>query len=104
MFHVPRITFRDRPVELLPSVHHFAVQSSLFLTRSGRFEQTLNLNLSFSVLTHLLQLGLVDSCYLFLASAAAAKSLQLCPTLCDPIDGSPPGSPVPEILQARTLE
>ena len=36
-------------------------------------------------------------------SAAAAKSLQSCPTLCDPIDGSPPGSPVPEILQARTL-
>ena len=36
--------------------------------------------------------------------AAAAKSLQLCPTLCDPIDGSPPGSPVPGILQARTLE
>ena len=32
------------------------------------------------------------------------KSLQLCPTLCDPIDGSPPGSPVPGILQARTLE
>ena len=36
------------------------------------------------------------------AAAAAAKSLQLCLTLCDPIDGSPPGSPVPEILQART--
>ena len=36
--------------------------------------------------------------------AAAAKSLQLCPTLCDPIDGSPPGPPVPGILQARTLE
>ena len=36
--------------------------------------------------------------------AAAAKSLQLCPTLCSPIDGSPPGSPVPGILQARTLE
>ena len=35
---------------------------------------------------------------------AAAKSLQLCPTLCDPIDGSPPGFPVPGILQARTLE
>ena len=34
----------------------------------------------------------------------AAKSLQSCPTLCDPIDGSPPGSPVLEILQARTLE
>ena len=37
-------------------------------------------------------------------SAAAAKSLQSCPTLCDPINGSPPGSPVPGILQARTLE
>ena len=37
-------------------------------------------------------------------TAAAAKSLQLCPTLCDPIDGSLPGSPVPGILQARTLE
>ena len=39
-----------------------------------------------------------------LAAAAAAKSLQLCPTLCDPIDGSPPGSSVPGILQARILE
>ena len=38
------------------------------------------------------------------AAAAAAKSLQSCPTLCDPTDGSPPGSPVPGILQARTLE
>ena len=38
------------------------------------------------------------------AAAAAAKSLQSCPTLCDPIDGSPPVSPVPGILQARTRE
>jgi len=38
------------------------------------------------------------------SSAAAAKSLQSYPTLCDPIDGSPPGSSVPGILQARTLE
>ena len=37
-------------------------------------------------------------------ATTAAKSLQSCPTLCDPIDGSPPGSPVPGILQARTLE
>ena len=37
-------------------------------------------------------------------SAAAAKSLQLCPTLCNPIDGSPQGSPVPGILQATILE
>ena len=40
----------------------------------------------------------------FAAAAAAAASLQLCLTLCDPIDGSPPGSPIPGILQARTLE
>ena len=38
------------------------------------------------------------------SAAAAAKSLQACPTLCDPIGGSPPSSPVPGILQARTLE
>ena len=37
-------------------------------------------------------------------AATAAKSLQSCPTLCDPIDSNPPGSPVPGILQARTLE
>ena len=41
---------------------------------------------------------------MYAAAAAAAKSLQSCPTLLDPIDSSPPGSPVPEILQARTLE
>ena len=41
---------------------------------------------------------------MYAAVAAAAKSLQWCTTLCDPIDGSPPGSPVPGILQARTLE
>ena len=39
-----------------------------------------------------------------IGSAAAAKALQSCPTLCDPTDGSPPGSPVPGILQARALE
>ena len=38
------------------------------------------------------------------SAAAAVKLLQSCPTLCDPIDGSPPGSPIPGILQARTLE
>jgi len=40
----------------------------------------------------------------FSLSSLAAKSLQSCPTLCEPIDGSPPGSPIPGILQARTLE
>ena len=42
--------------------------------------------------------------YITLYAAAAAKSLQSCPTLCNPLDGSPPGSPVPGILKARTLE
>ena len=49
--------------------------------------------------------GLDTACITsFNNAAAAAKSLQSCPTLCDPVDGSPPGSPVPGILQARTLE
>jgi len=46
----------------------------------------------------------VLSFFLSSSSAAAVKSLQSCPTLCDPIDGSPPGSSVPGILQARILE
>ena len=46
----------------------------------------------------------IAPCVIFTAAAAAAASLQSCPTLCDPIDGSPPGSPVPGILQARVLE
>ena len=49
-------------------------------------------------------LPLKKSTYLTSHLAAAAKSLQLCLTLCDPTDGSPPGSPIPGILQARTLE
>ena len=47
---------------------------------------------------------LTSELVLLTAAAAAAKSLQSCPTLCDPVDGSPPGFPVPGILQARTLE
>ena len=50
------------------------------------------------------ELGLNECGILIWGAAAAAKSLQSCPTLCDPIDGSPPGSAVPGILQARTLE
>ena len=53
-------------------------------------------------LHHVDSIKLVES--LLTSNAAAAKSLQSCPTLCDPIDGSQPGSPVPGILQARTLE
>ena len=46
--------------------------------------------------------GLLNCTLHRVAAAAAAKSLQSCPTLCDPIDGSPPGSTIPGILQART--
>ena len=46
----------------------------------------------------------IEQSLILLAAAAAAKSLQSCPALCDPIDGSPPGSSVPGTLQARTLE
>ena len=56
-----------------------------------------------AVCSHLLEANSHDS-VVASVTAAAAKSLQSCPTLCDPIDGSPPGSPVPGILQARTLE
>ena len=55
-------------------------------------------------LWNLKELDTTELLTLLLTAAAAAKSLQSCPTLCHPIDGSPPGSPVPGILQARTLE
>ena len=58
--------------------------------------------LTFHLILEYFCLELKRSCWDF--HAAAAKSLQSCPTLCDPIDGSPPGSPVPGILQARVLE
>ena len=51
-----------------------------------------------------LYLAKVEQTARWAKNAATAKSLQSCPTLCDRIDGSPPGSPVPGILQARTLE
>ena len=50
------------------------------------------------------QRNLWSQCYLYQAAAAAAKSLQSCPTLCNPMDGNLLGSPIPGILQARTLE
>ena len=46
----------------------------------------------------------LEDCLVPGTAAASAKSLQSCPTLCDPIDGGPPGFPIPGILQARTLE
>ena len=73
------------------------------------FEQSISLSISNSFRAWFREVGqdllsLVFRITAAAAAAAAAKSLQSCPTLCDPIDGSPPGSPVPGILQARTLE
>ena len=66
--------------------------------------QELNINHSL-VIWHLKQIRKVEKLDKLIAhAAAAAKSLQSCLTLCDPIDDSPPGSPIPGILQARTLE
>ena len=84
-------------VELKPT---FSLSSFTFIKR---------LFSSSSLLAHVLGWNLSPSAVLHLGrllqlSAAAAKSLQSCPTLWDPRDGSPPGSPIPGILQARTLE
>ena len=78
------------------------------------FEQSL---VRVPLVTHKMTLGSTEHCiqlnhiailfsnaFLLIMAAAAAKSLQLCPTLCDPIDGSPPGSSVHGIFQARVLE
>ena len=75
------------------------------LTTTGEAAPELSVNHS-TVIWHLKQIGKVKklSKWVLYAAAAAAKSLQSCPTLCDPIDASPPGSPVPGILQATTLE
>ena len=79
----------------LYSSYYFKNQSSskyiLYLLSEAEYSSVL-----WSITIHLI--------YLPLAAAAAAKSLQSCLTLCNPIDGKPPGSPVPGILQARTLE
>ena len=56
------------------------------------------------VFLFLISPSIIFSGSIHVSAAAADKSLQSCPTLCDPIDGSPPGSPVPGILQARTQE
>ena len=63
------------------------------------YHQSLNLKYVFKLINLKLVNGLEN-----LSFPATAKLLQSCPTLCNPIDGSPPGSPVPGILQARTLE
>ena len=77
----------------------------LLLDISVSFCSTMNYSrISFLSIFKFLSLKVVTVTQTQHAAAAAAKSLQSCPTLCDPRDGSPPGSPIPGILQARTLE
>ena len=64
----------------------------------------INLLINFYCLNNAFQLAVNVTSLLLFLSPAAAKSLQLCLTLCDTIDASPPGSPIPGILQVRTLE
>ena len=71
---------------------------------SFSFISALIFMISFLLLTLGFLISSFSSCSRCAATAAAAKSLQSCPTLCNPVDGGPPGSPVPGILQARTLE
>ena len=79
------------------------VQNLVYI--SVKLEKYLTLMPSILIKTCSMQ-DILNVCSFFntIAAAAAAKSLQSCPTLCDPTDGSPPGSPIPGILQARTLE
>ena len=78
-----------------------SIEFWLFLSKLSHFRKT---TAPETYHQKLLDMEKIYTVYSQVAAAAAAKSLQSCPTLCNPIDGSPPGSPVPGILQARTLE
>ena len=82
-----------------------AINESNPFTTTWQIAKEFNVDHS-TVILHLKQIGKVKKLnkWVLHAAAAAAKSLQSCPTLWDPIDGSPPGSTVPGILQVRTLE
>ena len=100
-FPLSSTTHPDIPIQLFL---HFFCASRDNLERSQSLRR--QLNGAKSKCSPQLGEQRITLCYrcALLSWPAAAKSLQLCLTLCDPIDGSPPGSPVPGILQARTLE
>ena len=85
----------------------------IYLKNTAKFSKLVILNVIYSNIIYNSKKNGCDSIVLpyikttfnkLWSAAATAKSLQSCPTLCDPTDGSPPGSPIPGILQARTLE
>ena len=90
---------------------HQRLGNMIYLTHTGAHtiyvkekNKTFNLGTYFSMFLSFFVWTILPRVSVQMEPAATAKSLQSCPTLCDPIDGSPPGSPVPGILQARTLE
>ena len=86
-----------------PRENHNSLTDALFVS-PGMGQPVCKLYSPSSTRKFLLDKIHIILCPLHKTAAAAAKLLQSCPTQCDPIDGSPPGSPVPGILQARTLE
>ena len=92
----PLHPFQDQPPN--PCLDPISYRSLKNHNTSGVYTLSLQYHILF------LFIGSFSITLKLLAAAAAAKSLQSCLTLCDPIDSSPPGSPVPGILQARTLE
>ena len=108
-----RHVFKSKSQPLLIDSPEIAVQTSGNKPCGTRTK--LRFNPGGTILSFLSTVGFASGCLLLPPggpesptlnhfAAATAKSLQSCPTLCDPTDGSPPGSPVPGILQARTLE
>ena len=99
--HTPQASRATEPRALDNRTDH--LPAGLGGTSLVRSEFPSKLKTSYNVIC---RINLLDSnsTYRYAAAAAAAKSFQSCPILCDPINGSPPGFPVPGILQARTLE
>ena len=102
-FPVPRPYCHFRITDMVHSVWKYKEQTGHYSLQNKKIISPANAN-SVSILQTLTKLKSPNSTHSILATAAAAKSLQSCSTLCDPIDSSPAGSPVPGILQARTLE
>ena len=93
------VSVLSEAVMIQPCLNEFRSSANVLIIKDSLYVATL-------FYLFLAALGL-RGCTQFFSSygaAAAAKSLQSCPTLCDPIDGSPPGSAAPRILQARTLK
>ena len=91
---------------LLGILDHCIIRSLNFLTINAGKVMYLIVFLGLNEIMYIKHLAqcLICKCSINVSYSAAAKQLQSCPTLCNPIDGSPPGSSVPGILQARTLE